>query len=250
MIKLVSINIQGDNNKETVLPFLLKQSADVVCIQEIFEEDIKMYEEALGMKSFFKPIMYRESFKNGGERDKLFGPAIFTNHKTIYNYEYIVGVESDIPIFAKPEDSTTERNISNIVLLWADITIPGDSIYRISTTHFTWTPDGMTTPYQIEDTTKLIKTLDENLKDFVLVGDLNAPRGKEAFAMLAQKYKDNIPLEYESSIDPKLHRVQGLIHMVDGLFSTKEYEVKDVKLIEGISDHKAVVANIQKIISI
>ena len=39
MIKLVSVNIQGDNNHETVTPFLLKESAYVVCIQEIFEED-------------------------------------------------------------------------------------------------------------------------------------------------------------------------------------------------------------------
>ena len=37
-----------------------------------------------------------------------------------------------------------------------------------------------------------------------------------------------------------------LLVMVDGLFSTPEYTVTDVRLVEGVSDHKAVVGYIGK----
>jgi endonuclease/exonuclease/phosphatase family metal-dependent hydrolase len=248
MIKLVSINIQADMNHETVLPFLLKENADVVCIQEIYIHDLEMYEKVLGMKSFFKPMDMRESFKHkDGNTTLLFGPAIFTANDAQFSYQYIYGDETHIPVFLAKNESMTERSlVSNIVLIWGDITIPHDATYRISTTHFTWTPEGLPTPYQIEDAKILIQTLDEKLKDFVLVGDLNAPRGMETFGMLAKKYTDNIPPEYDSSLDPKLHRVAGLKHMVDGLFSTKEYNVSNVQLIEGVSDHKAVIAMVDK----
>ena len=39
----------------------------------------------------------------------------------------------------------------------------------------------------------------------------------KTFNRLAEKYKDNIPLEYKTSIDQNLHRVKGLQVMVDGL---------------------------------
>ena len=51
-------------------------------------------------------------------------------------------------------------------------------------------------------------------------GDMNVPRGNETFNRLAEKYKDNIPLEYKTSIDQNLHRVKGLQVMVDGLYYT------------------------------
>jgi endonuclease/exonuclease/phosphatase family metal-dependent hydrolase len=79
--------------------------------------------------------------------------------------------------------------------------------------------------------------------ELILCGDFNAPRGGEIFKMLADKYKDNIPPEYDSSLDTELHRIGKIKKlMVDGLFTTSAYIVSDVKLSEGVSDHKAVTA--------
>jgi hypothetical protein len=75
---------------------------------------------------------------------------------------------------------------------------------------------------------------------------MNAPRGKESFSRLAKKYKDNIPPEYKTSIDQNLHKVKGIQFMVDGLFTTPSYKASDVKLVDGVSDHMAVVAEITK----
>jgi hypothetical protein len=46
-----------------------------------------------------------------------------------------------------------------------------------------------------------------------------------------------------------LHRVKGIMFMVDGLFTTSKYNATNVKLVDGVSDHMAIVANIEKIIS-
>ncbi len=76
--------------------------------------------------------------------------------------------------------------------------------------------------------------------------------------MIAAKYKDNIPAEYVWSLDMGLHRAangglqegaaaQGLPGlMVDGLFSTPEYTISDVRMHDGISDHCAIVAQVTK----
>ena len=85
-----------------------------------------------------------------------------------------------------------------------------------------------------------------NQSSFVLTGDFNAPRGGEIFAELASRYKDNIPNHYQSSLDPDLHRVKNLKLMVDGLFSTPDYNLGEVRLINGVSDHLAVAAKVSK----
>lgn len=244
MLKLVSVNIQGDMNHKTVIPFLKKEMADVVCLQELFEDDIKIYEEELGMVCSYAPECYIESFINADGKDKKFGVGIFAKEIFESNYECIVGAKDLIPLF-EFKNSQDEPNTTNVVLLWSEVEDKNGNRYKICTTHFTWTPLGEVTNYQLEHTNKLISILDSSLKDFILVGDLNAPRGMQAFTLLSNKYKDNIPFEYNSSIDPLLHRKKGLIHMVDGLFSSSEYKISNVSLIEGVSDHKAVIANIE-----
>ena len=247
MIKIVSINIECDMHYSTILPFLSSCDADVICLQEVLEKDLPLYEDATKMKAFFKPQHYDRSFLNKNDTNLYkIGVAIFAKDYLETKFEYIVGNKDEISLF-EFKNSENESNITNVVLLWSSVLDRDGNEYRIATTHFTWTFEGLSTKYQKEHAKKLISVLDEKLKDFILIGDLNAPRGFGTFEMLSEKYKDNIPLEYDSSIDPKLHRVPGLLRMVDGLFSTPEYLVSDVKLVEGISDHKAVVANVAKI---
>lgn len=247
MIKLISINAEWGKHRDTIFPFLEKEKPDVLCLQEIFEEELPLYEKLTGMKWYFKPQSLFPVSGNGSTK-KLFGPAILTKEELNFHYKYVVGTEDLIPEFSKPEDLYKERNITNIVLIWGDIKSEDRSIYKIATTHFTWTPEGLTTEYQMEDMRSLVKILKEDLIEFVLVGDLNAPRGKEAFSMLAEEFKDNIPEEYDSSLDDEIHRLKGSKKlMVDGLFSTPEYLLSNVRLVSGVSDHRAVVANITKV---
>ena len=85
-----------------------------------------------------------------------------------------------------------------------------------------------------------------NKEPFVLAGDFNAPRGGEIFSHIAERYTDNIPPHYTTSIDGTLHRAGPIPFMVDGLFTTPSYRAKGVHLEFGVSDHAAVAATIEK----
>ena len=74
----------------------------------------------------------------------------------------------------------------------------------------------------------------------MFLADTNAPRGTFIFDDLAKNYKDNIPESLSSTLDPILHRAKGIEYVVDCVFSTKNYEVSDVKIHEGVSDHKGI----------
>lgn len=131
----------------------------------------------------------------------------------------------------------------NRALLRADIVINGQ-VHKILTTHFTWTPAGSVTDEQRQNLQKMLDIL-SGLEPFVLTGDFNAPRGKEIFDKLAEAYTDWVPQHYTTSIDQNLHRAKGLQFMVDGLFTSPEYQAKNVRMIEGVSDHQAIVADLQ-----
>jgi endonuclease/exonuclease/phosphatase family metal-dependent hydrolase len=125
--------------------------------------------------------------------------------------------------------------------------------YTIATTHFTWSPKGEANDDQRRDQAALFAILD-SLGEFAFAGDFNAPRGKETFSKFAERYQDNIPPHYETSIDVTLHKTRNNPvenarvgkYMVDGLFTTPQYQASNVRLEFGISDHAAIIATIEK----
>lgn len=245
MLKLVSVNIEQELHADTVAAFLKKEMPDVVCMQEVYKEDFYMYEKLLGMKGHYVPHFNFPSQKTG--EYKLLGIAIFAKEFLATDFEYFIDPNGVIINFTLASDPYKEKHPGNRAIMWADVKDDEGNVYRIANTHFTWTPEGLALPYQIEDAGKAIKILEEKVKDFVFVGDMNAPRGRETFAMFAEKWKDNIPEAYDSSIDPVIHRAKGLKYVVDVLFTTPKYKAENVRLIEGVSDHKAVVAEIYRV---
>ncbi len=249
-IRFVSINIEIDKHLSSVLDFFNKFDPEVICLQEVSEKDFLSLKKELGVFGVFSPMVIWD-IKNGVRH--TVGVAILSKFE-IKNIEkfYYVGDESSVKCW-DPKDlnfSSTMTKDQLILLneIEAKVIIFGEVIkngvsYFISTTHFTWTPDGKANEFQKKDVEKLLSFCDKK-ESLILCGDFNAPRGGEIFNKIALRYKDNIPLKYDSSIDPNLHRVKNLKLMVDGLFSTPDYLVENVELIEGVSDHKAIVAEI------
>ena len=118
----------------------------------------------------------------------------------------------------------------------------GDNRFTIGTTHFPWTPDGSASDHQRQACDQLLAVLGH--RELLLCGDFNAPRGGEIFTRLAIHWHDNIPANYTTSIDPKLHSAGPLQLMVDGVFSTPCYQIRDVVLHQGVSDHCAITAKV------
>jgi endonuclease/exonuclease/phosphatase family metal-dependent hydrolase len=248
-ISLVSINIERSRHLDRVASFLLAQSPDVVCMQELCEKDIADFESLLSMRCVYAPSGRHPADppETGGV---VVGCAIFSHLPLLeHSIEYYAGSRDDA---ISPDIDTYFYNSALVVCDFEKAGTP----FRIATTHFTWTPNGAANDAQRENVAALLGLLDSS-EEFVLTGDFNAPRmyeGKpgEIFTQIASRYRDNIPPHYLTSIDIDLHR-SGKIRphelvdkMVDGVFSTPAYHVSDVELHTGISDHCAVSATVTR----
>jgi len=239
-LKIVSLNIERSKHFDLVLPFLGREHSEVVCIQELIEHDIPLFEKALQAQCIFAPMT---RYPEGNPRSVM-GVGIFSHlSKTHSAIHYYRGGSSSLQDFDMTNAKTKSETAHHLVL-FCDFK-KEDSVFRIGTTHFPWTPDGQADDIQRGDMEKVLAFLDSS-GEFVLAGDFNAPRGGEIFGMLAQKYTDNVPPHYTTSIDGSLHRGGAIPFMVDGIFSTPRYSVSKVELVSGVSDHCAIVAHISK----
>ena len=246
-MKLISLNIELNKHRDKVLSFLKKENPDVVCLQEILEEDFPIYKKELEMEGVIE-MWYLMNFVSDSHNAKFngqkHGVAIFSKKILNSGFTYYNGLKENV---TKPVgDFIGDKPLQeNSVFLWVEVENDKGEKFKFITTHLPVTSKGETTDYQLEVVEKLLKEL-EKIPEFILCGDTNAPRGKEAFTLLSDKYKDNIPKEYQTSLDQNLHRVKGLQYMVDGLFTTPDYKAENVKLVDGVSDHMAIIADIEK----
>jgi endonuclease/exonuclease/phosphatase family metal-dependent hydrolase len=114
--------------------------------------------------------------------------------------------------------------------------------FRISTTHLNVTAKGESTPAQLANAAKLIKAARHEASKtggLLLTGDFNAPRGRPTFSLINEAFEDGVPAHYTTSIDGSLHRAGHIPLMVDGLFHTPNYQLKNATLHTGVSDHCA-----------
>lgn len=244
-VKLVSINIEGHKHLEDkVLPFIKRHDPDVITLQEVFAADVKRIKEQTGMKGNFVPMAYFKQGDAGVMENSLWGllilsklPILDSGHEVYFKYQD----EDNIPTFV----SSDFPEQMNRAVLWIKV-LDGKDELTFATTHFTWSKKGFLTPLQEKSYGALENILD-SLPIAVLSGDFNAPRGREIFTKLAKRYKDNIPQDVGTTIDNVFHKAPEEINLVvDGLFSAKGFLVSQVKVVAGVSDHKAIVGTIIK----
>ncbi|MBI2053352.1 MAG: endonuclease/exonuclease/phosphatase family protein [Candidatus Sungbacteria bacterium] len=247
-ISLISLNIERDKHLDRVLPFLSDRMPEVACIQELFEDDARALSDALkGASYVFAPMTQQENMRGNMS---VRGIGIFSRLPIRQQHiAYYRGHSTHVAGFDSTSTETKSKTQNHAVLL-CDLEKDG-AVFTVGTTHFTWTPDGKPDEYQRIDLEAMLRELRE-YDEFVLAGDFNAPRGGEIFTVLAERYKDNIPAKYVTSLDVALHHVGKLRpqeladKMVDGVFSTPGLKVSDVELHTGISDHCAITATISK----
>lgn len=237
-ILLISVNIQGSRNLDLVLPFLKKEMPDVLCVQELFEVDLPLFAEGLGMKtSLFVPVCL---YSQDGP-PKPWGIGLFSKLPARNVSEvFYSGSREDLMVHVQGDMSTRHG-----ALAYGTFRKDGQD-FTVGTLHFTWTPDGEADDLQRRDLETLFGIL-ERFPEIIFCGDFNAPRGREIFDAIAARYKDNIPGEYKTSIDGNIHRAGPLPYVVDGLFTTPQYVAENTRLVDGVSDHMAIVSRIRKI---
>lgn len=242
-MKLISLNIEVNRHHHTVLPFLKKEKPDVVCIQELLDIDFERYKTELNMEGVWKAVNYAHYPFPDSANGHKHGVAIFA--KKIHDSGDIFFYGKQISESYQEYLLDRENNKLRSVLAWADIKDEKGEVFKFINTHLPVTREGEVTPFQVEAVDDLLKVL-KHFPEFILCGDTNAPRGRVSFNRIAESYKDNIPLQYKTSIDQNLHRVKGIMFMVDGLFTTEGYIASNVNLVDGVSDHMAVITDIKK----
>ena len=237
-LSLVSLNIEKRRHLGRFIPFLQLEQPDVACLQELADIDVPQIEKILGMKGMFAPMA--RIVATADNRSFVSGIGIFSKLPIALKFSnYYVGSAESIPEYQSQNVDT-----ANYVLLAAKV-LKSTEEFFIATTHFTWSPDGKLSAAQMKNLPKLLAAV-KDLGECVLTGDFNAPRGGEAFGILTEALKDNIPREIKTTLDGNLHRAGPIERMVDGLFTTPGYIASDVKISCGVSDHCAVVAKLSK----
>ncbi len=248
-MKIVSLNFEGLKHFQTLIaPWLSHEQPDVLCCQEFPQRELTTVEGLLESLGHFSPmIKVVESGKFVGNPPGWYGVALFVKRSLVSQDTF-----TQTAIFS--DRFYLKENIDPVMygpnsgwrtLVWADIPTSSDNHkkLRVATTHFTWAPGGGINDLQRRDFISLSKLLDE-VKPDILCADFNAPRGGEIFGQLSKRFRDNIPPEVTTTLDQNLHRMPGLQLVVDGMFSRPNVVIKNVRAIDGLSDHCALVGEI------
>jgi endonuclease/exonuclease/phosphatase family metal-dependent hydrolase len=240
-MKIINSNIERNKHLHTVIPFLNDEAPDVVCLQEVIESSVQHVASETAMYATFVPFCVLEGWEEGIDGEQ-FGIAFLskTPHTIRGIYYYQGG--PNLHVLRKSDSISLMRAHLSRAVLVADVSVDGE-VFTVGTTHFTYTPDGNSDVFQSEKVEKLLHAL-RGYADLVLCGDFNIPRGNSLYTRIQSEFTDNIPQKYASSIDPKLHRKEGLELMVDYMWTKGKFKAENVFLRNGVSDHKAVIANI------
>ncbi len=251
MLKLLSVNIEGKKHIDKILDLIERVNPDVICMQEVFEDTIDELNANFGGKVFFAPMLLKAQDGRGRtleewQQDPIervrWGVAVFCRLQIMHSNEmYYVGSRDSLQLHRR-------HVFTDVVMPLLSLEVEKDGeMFRIATTHFCKSETGNdVSDFQRDSVYKLLDAMGK-LGEHIACGDFNAPRGKEIFSLINSKYTDNIDPSYTTSLDPDLHKAGPLPFMVDGLFTTPEYKVTHMHFETGVSDHYAIVAEVERV---
>lgn len=243
-MKLISLNVEGNNHLERVIPFIKKESPDCIALMEapqFVEETLS----DMGYTTSFSEMNIRTM--NGQTFSEGVLVATKASHTSSEHYYY------HAPDRGGAFDPQNHRNTISNVCRSTTFTVDNES-YTVVATHVMDTKNGLVDEHQRAGMQALLAHL-HTLSSHVLCGDFNMPRGYNVlYEEVIEHYKDTVPSTYKSSLDRNLHRLGNVDidepifdeYMVDYIFTQPPYDASDVHLEFGISDHAAVIGTITK----
>ena len=238
-MRLFSLNMERSRHLHRILPFICDTKPDVVCLQELTPGDIKLIGAATGLRfcHFIQMAVHPAD-------NQPFGIGIFA--RTPFLETDCIAYAGSTGAAATFDRSTADTRLATAryALALARLTVGGLE-FTVATTHFPWSPEGQVLGFQTAAVQRLADMVWR--RSVVLTGDFNAPRGGPIFAAIADVLTDCVPPDIMTSIDPLLHRAGALELMVDGLFSSRDYGVSEVRMHSGLSDHQGLSARIEQV---
>lgn len=249
-MKIMTLNIEASKHLDKFPQAIREEKPDVLCLQEVCEHDL---EKIAGLCEFekyeFRPKLFLSKEHQLVDRDSSWGIAIFS-HKKLSNVREVIYREAD-PVLSRENYATIDSSDDRQKAQRGVVLIGELGGYTIGTLHFTWSPV-VSTPLQRENADLLMRSLADT-KNLILCGDFNVPRiQNDCYEVFTQRFVDVVPEKYTMSVDRDLHIRGEFIDedlMVDYIFCDDIYQAMDVRLIDGVSDHMAVVGEIKKVSS-
>jgi endonuclease/exonuclease/phosphatase family metal-dependent hydrolase len=240
-MKIISVNIQGNLQVERWIPWVKSESPDIFCLQEVYEDSFYQIQKEFGYYGeFYTMSIIPKEFQStiGKGTSDVWGLAMFSKtpihavQKTTYA--------------GSPDDLTYRwHDTCNRAVIVGMVTPEDGKTYPVATTHFTWSNEGLNTNIQYNDWKSLVSVLSP-YTELLLCGDMNVPRGSPLATLMTESFKDCIPAKYDTSLDPVLHRAGHLKRMVDYLFIRGALKCDSIELVQGVSDHMGIVAQVTK----
>jgi len=242
-MKFIQLNVERDKHCARWVPFLAREQADVVCLEEVLGPTVERLRRELGLHATYVPTARLYGFEPEAE-GKPWGVAVLTKepHRVAGVHRYGTHGDAEVlPALVYGSWNANGEVPTHRVFLVVEV---GEM--RVGVTHFTWSPNGLPNAVQRRDLPELLRYA-RAYPDLVLCGDCNVPRGmSELYDTFTEVLTDHVPLSVVSTLDPALHRVPGLMRMVDYLWSTPHYRVSDVRVVGGLSDHRALVGEVER----
>lgn len=237
---LLTLNVEYDKHRSAVTAMLTRQKPDIFCFQEVPKQYAESFAKHLGYEWRYAPMATLLPRDSNAQIDMgimiAWSPHLKICDESMDIYSY---GDTRSPLLTSEFPNATKRVLLTVQLQY------GVNKFRIGTTHFTWTPDGLPSLVQRADLNALLLLLSRyDAEGIILCGDFNAPRGGEIYSMMSTHYTDNLPREITTTIDNNLHRMAPLTLAVDSIFSTNEHTVNQVQIIDGVSDHVALFAQV------
>lgn len=232
-------NLPSSWRFDRILDFIYHQAPEVVLLQEVYENDLERYSNALGGRMVFSRYC-NLSLTNSAEEAEGWGVAIGSRLRLFDVKEHYY---DRTPI--SPESIVLNNGSEHAhSLLLASLRI-GSERFNVGTIHATWHNDGKPSDKQLRDFEQLAVLLD-GVPDLVLTGDFNSPRGQIIFDSIARMYRDNIPSDIETTNDVTVRPEATWRLVIDGFFTSRHYRAENVRMVQGLSDHKGILGEVQK----
>jgi endonuclease/exonuclease/phosphatase family metal-dependent hydrolase len=235
-LKLLTLNIEASRHRDRVHAALVQHRPDIACLQEVIDEDCPFFQSAGSYQCFYtRSVLWPDGANPALTRN--WGLAILT--RVPVEDSLVIGYSEDDRVRVLDEPNAPRRKLLGMQVR------SGGHTYRIFTTHFTWSDAGTINELQRADFVRLQAAL-APYPEYVLCGDFNAPRGREMFALLENGLglTDQLPPDVATTIDGRYHRGGALQLVVDTIFTTPAYSVSSIEVLEGLSDHKAILATL------
>ncbi|MEZ4195323.1 MAG: endonuclease/exonuclease/phosphatase family protein [Candidatus Paceibacterota bacterium] len=242
MAKLISLNVEGKKHYDLILPFISQEKPDVLALMEATRET-ESWLQNQGYQTTYAPITLKSDDGANYEIGLLFASQHL--HTAVTHYYHYPNPEGMV----LADRNNIYNTVANPVIL-AKVKELG---INVATTHFTWSPQGEVADLNQTTSLKALLTFLKNQSPHILCGDFNIPRFQNSlYDELTKYYTDTIPKDYASSLDRERHRLGNIpthnnlfkSFMVDYLFTQPPYKASNVRLQFGVSDHAAVLADI------